>query len=1464
MAGRSSNRPSGANGPIDNSAYQKVRDMQGEKQYEYEAMMHEKPENTYKAAKELNDVASKYINAASPKKEEVKEEPHDSHRGVVNSRGSSTSSSSRSSMSESSGGHIRTERKPQGEYKPSYKAVPETAESTGNADVGNDSLVSVRQTKMDDDNSSHRFRRPEEHSQHPVSPQHTDATKSISVFSKQPEPSSGSQSQTVEWKHGDMELRNMGTLGEQQKAYQDMMAGKMANAEPEKAYVPYTGKDVASQIINNPTSGSGGGQPAGVPMPGGIRVIADTASNSRMKVSSEEKVSGADIKISDENKKSSLLRTVDVIGGIMTKSDYRNVAQNYPQKQIYGATLGAYAGGRTGGIYRKSERDNVTSVSSYASIFGNKQLAEKCGVVYDENMQRLSETTVANIKSGKIDRERILRSLMNEGYSIEEAGKYADSIIVAAKENNGRDVYIHDGKNVAGGIRSRGMDVTSDMNMLKKIGTTAGNKRGKMEIRKSGDKFVVYKNVGAPAQNTVIRIEKSTKKVGRITSNYAVGAMSQGSGEAGRGLSNVESAYRLTRIALPSVSSHVDKVFQAELKEHYRNFVTFPSGDRALGMQQWTVDEMKKHLTNTLGFDAELVGACRHADDFSSFAKGLLSNDKKHEEMYSVGKLTKEQRNFLQLLTKSRSVTQEERLRVLTSVMNGYGVRLEFDRGHYAVQKAQSLMNKVNKIYGKGNVPEDLKAAIEEYTKIMKNRVYEGSPGGKQKVFQLLMLAKNSIERHGGDAGQGISQSMRVFNLSKMTIVSYVKIKWLKAQIMREIAQKGLLLIAKSNLVAAKAAQKLRLDKFSKALNKTGTVLNKGSVKFKGANRKINDLAKHGKARAHDWIREHNPLRKAGRKAGKYLGDKVKGTQAYKNFINSKFAKVMGKLAGGGSKVAGAFASVFRAIGALKALIIKILAIAGGILLLVIFMSYFLNTISAMISSVLNINSQEYDTKQYHANSLKTYYEADINSVSEYANSLHDPSYNAETNPHVDHVEGIYFEFIDYKDFDKYKEMISENQSFDFLQSSNNGEIMSMATVKFSYDLGSLKDKWFSDDPKKNKQFKLVEEYMQQLFYGSHQLAVKVEVQTFSSDDVVEGETVSSDESYNYSVYTVYATYKTYYFNYLFSCPLLSAPQREISIQSEVGIPTGIAQSWDSIYFSLREAGLSHNGAAGAMSNMAHEAGDKNNWRATNGPNPTAGNAEGTGGYGICQWTSSGGRKGKMHAWCKSQGFDSSSTSGQLAYMLYEINNIPAYSDTKNAVYSTSKSAYDIGNVFGDNFEVYGGGQEATRGGLATTIANYYDAYKDDWSDLMSVGDTIAEIAMAQNGKIHYTQGESEENDYVGYRTFSLETAVNGFADRSCGTDCSGFVKACYLEAGVTNSVPQSTSGYTSYTADKLSTAEAVPGDIAWKSGHCGIVTGDGNTMELHKCYFDQNGNCTKDCSPGKLTNFSCVYRLWD
>lgn len=1092
--------------------------------------------------------------------------------------------------------------------------------------------------------------------------------------------------------------------------------------------------------------------------------------------------------------------------------------------------------------------------TNFVNLFNNPEIAKKFGIVISTNAQTSQkEFSIVRGKAGDITKEQILFELKQSGCKDEDALPLADEIFHAINADE---------------TDYKSSLVQKDNSLFATLHQTGGKVNGnaKIEVKTDGKNFSIVKPVGIVACKAGLSVEKPMRKLSRAGNNYMMGMTEQGGAEAGKGISETRQVVRVAALVAPNLAGKANVFFQAELQQHLNGFVVVPMGKGKT--QQFTVAEMKSLLADA-GISQDALSRIQIGDDFSGWAKEMLKANE-GIKAGSVNKLNDKQVTFMKTLSGARAATLLDRRTAINNIYKQYGVEITADYSHFAVQRVDAKIKEAIRKYGGENkVPLALMTALKEEKMIANNNVYKNAGSGK--VARVVALIKGNVEKHGGDAGKGLSIATRMANIAPRLVSAGIKSVWITNVVARELAQKSVLLAAKGALTAAKAANATARLTGSKNLAKIGNKLNKASLKtrsasnkFLKANRSVNGKVRTFKRDFKDKLKRLNPIYRAKQKI------KAKAAQWWSKKLSSK--GVGGVLARATNKVFGGFAKVFRFGGKVKAILIKYILIIAGIFFILWFIGCAISGLVGAVSSMFNLNSQEYDTKQYLAQQLQSYYEDDIAYITSQVDGLQNPNYNADTNPYVDHIESVTITYEDYKDYDKYNAIASDMEVTDFMQSSNNGEILSMALVKFDHNLGSLKGHWYSSTPTPNKQLEKVSEYIKQLYHGSHYLVVTVDKRTVSSEyELPEGEEADEDaESYSYEVYTVNATYKTYYFDYLFDCNLENSPQR-LANESATNGNLSVCDSWDSIYYTLRQAGFTHAGATGAMANMAYESGHCTFDPATSnsvGPEPTAGTGPtGKGPYGICQWTSMGNRKGTMVAWCTSMGYDSNSTSGQLQYMIHEVNDIADYSKTKKAMKESGYTPYEAANVFGENFEGYGGGQESLRGGMAEKMATAYDAYKDDWSGLWSLGEQIAALSMQYDGKIHYTQGPS--NGYLGTREISnIENAVmiegNAVAR---GTDCSGFVKCIYLAVDAPNAsgMPTYTGAYPGY-ATALPLAQASPGDIAWREGHVEIVIGDGVTFGLHKCYGGASNDVAahvKDASTGSLSNFTQVYRLW-
>jgi len=118
----------------------------------------------------------------------------------------------------------------------------------------------------------------------------------------------------------------------------------------------------------------------------------------------------------------------------------------------------------------------------------------------------------------------------------------------------------------------------------------------------------------------------------------------------------------------------------------------------------------------------------------------------------------------------------------------------------------------------------------------------------------------------------------------------------------------------------------------------------------------------------------------------------------------------------------------------------------------------------------------------------------------------------------------------------------------------------------------------------------------------------------------------------------------------------------------------------DSIFNALIAAGLNVAGACGALANIHHESRF----------NPAAYNPNDPGGsHGICQWNVNAGRWGKCKQFCKDNNFDYNSLTGQVNYLIFELqNNYSSTWNTLNGVTNDASGAMAASEFFTIHFEV--------------------------------------------------------------------------------------------------------------------------------------------------------------------------------
>lgn len=152
--------------------------------------------------------------------------------------------------------------------------------------------------------------------------------------------------------------------------------------------------------------------------------------------------------------------------------------------------------------------------------------------------------------------------------------------------------------------------------------------------------------------------------------------------------------------------------------------------------------------------------------------------------------------------------------------------------------------------------------------------------------------------------------------------------------------------------------------------------------------------------------------------------------------------------------------------------------------------------------------------------------------------------------------------------------------------------------------------------------------------------------------------------------------------------------------------------------FLVNKVGFNSAGACGVMANIQHESSF----------NPHATGDNGTS-YGICQWHNS--RWTAMKNWCKANGYDSTTLTGQLNYLKFELsqnnsnylwNGKTIYNKIKGGA-NSAQGAYDAGYYWCYYYEVPANKEKVsvTRGNLAKN--SYWPEYGKSVAKPSSVSD---------------------------------------------------------------------------------------------------------------------------------------------
>ncbi len=700
------------------------------------------------------------------------------------------------------------------------------------------------------------------------------------------------------------------------------------------------------------------------------------------------------------------------------------------------------------------------------------------------------------------------------------------------------------------------------------------------------------------------------------------------------------------------------------------------------------------------------------------------------------------------------------------------------------------------------------------------------------KMFMMRELSKS-------EAGQGLQMfsfiGKRAYRLAKLAI-----------RLERNVAHITTILVKKAALRALKikaAAAKKTLKAAKKALEKAKKikVINKAQSKYEKVRNRLKEkkkkaLEKKLKKKKHSTLlrrfrerlphpvryvkgRFNNLLNSFKRSAGKALS-KIPGARRGAQ-VGKVIGKFFNKILGGIGRF---IAELVSGLAHIKAVIGAVL---GGVLVVAIII------IALMYSASAIYNATATDMLSFAVERLNNDFVKDITRVSELG------------------YDDITIQYLNVRDEKKYKKQKKSNKSKDFKQSSNCAEIISMAHIKFNYDIGSVS---------KHE----LQNYIDGLWHGSHEI-------------IVEKQTVSRTEKSKETTETsALVTYTTYYFDDLFNRPddLVETPL--IEYDKDDDDDSGLAcTSWDEIYVFLRNKGYSFNAACGVMANLSFETAggaalNKNystkafkasSIRADNKVKVVDKSGRTIWYYGICAWTSDYGTWSKIKGYIKAGGDETYSVRGQLKAMTKDLKhtvdhgtssywdylnnlcNLSRPSNSSDPYYIYSNTPYDCGLFFADYYERCAERYRKGRGELAKKIAESYEKYKNDWKGLIKENEKIANYAKQFAYKLHYA------GDGKTWRGLSLKIK-NG------GTDCSGFValiyQACLPKAKKANFIGTASGYYEAfYSKYKVDKKDAKPGDVIVTSSkhHTGIYLGKGKYVNASTCQ-KKNGGC------GHLTKF--------
>ena len=609
------------------------------------------------------------------------------------------------------------------------------------------------------------------------------------------------------------------------------------------------------------------------------------------------------------------------------------------------------------------------------------------------------------------------------------------------------------------------------------------------------------------------------------------------------------------------------------------------------------------------------------------------------------------------------------------------------------------------------------------------------------------------------------------------------------------------------------------LQKYGRGVKKVGTVKRKAGVKMN-----------HVKENVRGFVRDPFNLKAKTRRQIENIIKKGLGKLASRFTVFGKISKAAGAI----SKVAAIISTI---LGALSQLIFLLI----GLLLFIIVVLIFVNILITMIAGAFDFSGYDETVKEVIVEKVQECYEEDMQKMLDIADD-----YDNSTISYDD----------TFRDIEQYNEYKEEAEAESFIQSTNCGEIIAMTLVRFGYDIDSIADASEDDPSWLEKQE--IEKYIEELYYGSHEIYVDVVTTTYEVD------TGEVDEDGNPIMETREKTdaslrYRTYYFEYMFDDSVVTLGRSETPViyleQGASGSVYGSVNSWDSMYVNMRNNGFTHEGACGMMANLAVEtAGGQANWTESDIQNsfvvPELTASDGA--YGIVQWmgTRLSGQPRSLREWCIENNYDYTTVEGQLAFMYYEMTFEGG--DSYNYLRTEGHSAYDCAYKFATEYERCNRLYVEKRCLLAETFDSMYSAYKDDWSELVNMGQQIADYAASFAGKIHYVWG--------GGRSASFPEDVIYNDNEDIGTDCSGFIHLVFNRFGFTLGWQ---SGAIAEGGTEIPLSEIQPGDILWREGHVAIYIGNGQIVQASMCY---GGDHSRDLNISSVNGqtWGSAVRYWE